>query len=569
LTAWTRRVAVLVALLGVTVLSDLTWAERRQDKELNGYLVADRIDLGVLLHVVVQDPNGVEYVRGKPTLRIIRTHPRGGMLAVGADGARWVGRSRAPVQWYCSEDAEPLILHDDSLPDSLLVYGSEGAGKTTAQAMWCYFRALERISQGHAGEIGMTAPTAERAGFIKEAIEKTWSPHWVHWNERHQSFRMPTGLSIKLRSTKRQSVASGSPIQGYNWSDAGSDEIQDSLDADSDIESRLRDAPGGRAKRFATATAKDSPEFRAWRDKQMSAVINGRPLWHKAVMLAARSPFMWPGFIDTKRAAMTEREFRRRYGAEDLGPERQLYYSWSHAESIRPRPLVGAADVTLRELAPWSPNASILLGHDPGKRQDVTLFLKAYQVRGQQDPWWFVVDEVTTDGENYENHVASVVARLRGTWGTNLLDRHGRPVADGQTALVRADPFTDNGRDEDRPDLTAYRVWQKQGLDIRPAAFRPGTAVRSVVPKEARIDMVNTLLCAADGNRRLYVACDDRRLPVAPKLVDALETMERDVANRAEWERKDGRDKSHWPAALGYALWAIEKPRLGRRLGAA
>ena len=65
------------------------------------------------------------------------------------------------------------------------------------------------------------------------------------------------------------------------------------------------------------------------------------------------------------------------------------------------------------------------------------------------------------------------------------------------------------------------------------------------------------------------VGCDDRKAPAAPKLVHAIETAERDAANRAEAERKDDRDVSHWPAALRYALWSVEKPRMAGRLGAA
>jgi hypothetical protein len=265
-----------------------------------------------------------------------------------------------------------------------------------------------------------------------------------------------------------------------------------------------------------------------------------------------------------------------------------VFYSWSRNEcdlldyegnavvrngkvvrrpgNLAPRPLIGATDVTMRELAPWSPNASILLGHDPGKRKDVTLFFKAFQVRGHADPWWFVVDEVTTEGVIYEAHVQAVLRRLQDKWGVDKYDGKGRLTT--TRSLVRADPFTDNGRDEEHPDLTKYRIWQRHKIDIRPAAYRPGTNQRTVVPLEARIDMVNTLLCNTDGECRLYVA-NDGGVVAAPKLVDAFESMERDDANRAEHERKDDRDKSHWPAATGYALWAIEKPRLDRLRGAA
>ena len=58
------------------------------------------------------------------------------------------------------------------------------------------------------------------------------------------------------------------------------------------------------------------------------------------------------------------------------------------------------------------------------------------------------------------------------------------------------------------------------------------------------------------------MACDSNRKPVAAKLVEALERMERDGNNKAERDKKDKHDLSHWACALGYALWSIEKPRL-------
>ncbi len=583
----TRWVAILlaVALAGCTMLSDIAWRERRQAKHRDDQRKVEQVDMGVVLHVVRADPDGVEYIRGKPPLQILRSHRRGGTVAIDKNGARFVGRSPHPVQWYCSEDAEPLILHGDDLPDNLLVYGSEGAGKTTAQAMWCFFRVLDRIALGYRGEIGLTAPVAERLEFVKKAIRDYWSPTWYRWVERRSAFELHVGISVKLRATKRQSEATGSPIQGYNWSDAGSDEIQDSLDADSDIESRLRDAPNGKGKRFATATAKDSPEFRTWRDRQLTATVDGRPVWHKAEMLAARSPFMTAAFIAQKRATMTLREFERRYEAKDLGPERQVYYSWRrHIEdgdrrlpgNLRPLP-IGAVDVTRRELSRWGPNVGVLVGHDPGKRQHVSEFLKAYEypderrrdAQGRPLPplvRWFVVDEVTTPECTIESHVAKVLGRVREKWNCQKLAWDGGRAEGSASALVRIDPHTTTG--EEHPDRTVYSQWRSAGFQTFAAAYGP-TQKPTPIKVEARIDLVNTLLCNADNERRLFILSDDRGEPVAPKLVAAFEMMERNEAGKAEHENKDESDRSHWPAAVAYALWSIEKPRVDAMRSAA
>lgn len=552
-----------IALAGCSLASDVVMRERRQARWRAEHSQVTRVDHGVVLHVVVADPDGIEYVPGKPKLRIIRSHHRGGMLALDKNGARWDGRSINPVQWYCSEDAEPLILHDDSLPNSLLVHGSEGAGKTDAQSKWCYFRALERISQGYTGQIGMSAPVAERLELIKQAIVRNWSPNWYRWNERHSEFRLHTGLSIKLRATKQQSKASGSPWQGYNFSDAGSDEIQDSLDADNDIASRIRDAPGQNGKRFATATAKDDPAFRNWRDQQLKATLpDGRKAWHRADMLVSRSPFTTKHFLELQRATMSLREYQRRFEAKDGGPERQVYHSWDRTQNIRPIP-ANARDVTARELAGSGRNIAVLAGHDPGKRIDVTMFLKAYELPdarrpdGSRDsrPRWWIIDEITGQlGETHEKH-AKLVLEKANALGCNIRDRNNALV-DGPRLLVRADPHTRGG--DEHPGQDLYAIWIKQGIDIRPAAYVPTTTKPMAIKPESRIELINTLFCDAEGTRRLFVAS----VGAAPKLIESVETMERDLAGRAEHERKDDRDKSHWPAALAYALWSPEKPRV-------
>ncbi len=46
----------------------------------------------------------------------------------------------------------------------------------------------------------------------------------------------------------------------------------------------------------------------------------------------------------------------------------------------------------------------------------------------------------------------------------------------------------------------------------------------------------------------------------------AVWVCERNEAGEAERERKDADDLSHWPAAVGYALWQVESPRINRLL---
>src|SRR5690606_25125431 len=104
-------------------------------------------------------------------------------------------------------------------------------------------------------------------------------------------------------------------------------------------------------------------------------------------------------------------------------------------------------------------------------------------------------------------------------------------------------------------------AWKLAGFKALSAAYNAKGEGKGRVPKEARIEMVCRLLCNAAGERRLFVACDERRQPAAPRLVAALELSERDEAGKAETQRKNKQDLSHWPAALGYALWPYERLR--------
>ena len=573
-----RRIVIasLVAFaLGCCMRTSLAWEVRRAQGEVDGYLSqVDRyVDFGVELRVVRQDlERGQQLLDGKPPVVVLRTIPLGGMVDTKADPPQIVGPSRNPQVWYCSEDQEPLILHEDELPLGLLVYGSEGAGKTTCLAMWHFVRVLEHI--GEAREGGQTAPTEPRLEMVRAEMRKLYRPEWYRYRASEDVFVFADGggrgdevsTRIRLVSTHKQSAAEGSRVQGFNWSWCGRDEAQDQVDAHEDIESRGRAARDGKYRQLATATAKDNPRWRAFRDQLLSSVVKGEPLWQKHTLLITRSPFITKEFIEAKAASMSPREYARRMEARDVPPERVLYNAWDHDANLRPVP-PNAVDVTKEILAPWAPahqGLSVLVGHDPGNLFDVSILLKAYRLPRFRTVLWWIVGEVTTEQSTTEAHCETLLAQLAERFNCNLRGRGGGVA--GDRALVRADPYGNTGTDDKRPDRTVYTVFREHGLIIHPAAYVASTGKVKVgrVPKEGRIDMMQTLFCAQSGVRRLFVACDERKRPAAPRFVEAVETCERDEIGRAETQRKDRRDPSHWPAAGGYALWAIEKPKLGK-----
>lgn len=543
--------------------TDLTWREKRLERELREQVERpDRyVDIGVALRTVVADPNGRELLDGKPRMRVIAEQRFGGILDTALDTPGLIGPSRDPVIWHCSEDQAPIVLHGDDLPLFLLAYGSEGAGKSTAIAMWHYFRWLEHLGERREG--GCTAPTNKRLEMVRGEMVRIYPAAWFRYSKVDQIIDFVDGTRIALVSTHRQSADEGSRVQGYSFSWTSRDELQDQLDVHEDLQARGRAAKRGRYKQLGTATAKDNPKWREFKDVLLAAVSKGgEKMAARYTMLGRRSPFVDASFWDAMEATMSEREYRRRVLAEDVGPERETYHAWDREKNLIRIPELWD-DCTALELAAWGANLTGLGGHDPGTLWDVTLILKAFRPHPRALPSWIVVDEINTEQSTTEQHVAKLLERIRGTHRMNLLDRHGRTSVDGNQLFTRADPYSDSANDDDQPDRSVYTIFRGHGLRILPATFSKKNPTKpGRVPKNAGIDMVNTLFCNARGERRLFVAKDERGRPCAPKLVESIESSARDTDGKAETQKKNKADISHWTATLRYALWSIERPRL-------
>lgn len=505
-------------------------------------------------------------IPGKPPLAVMSTKRIGGRWDCVL--RRFSGAPTRWIVWHVSERQAAVILDEDPVRTRTLLYSAEGGGKTVTGAMWAIAQVIRLATVGVIVAGGATAPTHERLQTLVKAVREriptddartsTFGSIATYYADARE-MRFVTGHVLQFRSTKKQSTATGSPVQGFTWGFSLDDELQDTVEngADPDIEARLRGARISR--RLGTATAKDSPNWRTFRDSKLST-----PDWGIERIRYDENPFVWSEHWDRMQRNMSPREWRRRGLALDVGPERMLYYRWERGENLRPIPQIGATDVTRTELAGYGRNLDLLIGYDPGKRYDVSVMLKAYRVQGSGEIHWWVVDELTTEQSTTEHHVLALVARVRAKWGCNLLDLRNRPLDGSPMMLVRADP---TGNTEDKPDLTVYTVFKQHGIDIRPAAYAPVVQGKPVAPKhgrigkEARIDLVNTLLGDARGVRRLFVNSENG-VPVAPRLVESLELSERDVAYRAEIKDKHKPDLTHWTTSLGYALWAVEKPRL-------
>lgn len=560
------------------MISNLTYRKRLQERAILEDRVAqylqrstdfDRyVDIGVVLCTVVADPDGEELIPGKPRMRIVRRTQHGGLLDTRT--GELVGPSRSPRTWYCSEDQEVIAKHDDEAPLGQLVDGSEGAGKTTVLPQWHYFRWLEHLGEQREG--GQTAPTKKRLRMFLKELRAQFPRSWYRYIKSEELVLLCDGTRIQLVSTHQRSADEGSPVQGYSWSWCGRDELQDQVAVHEDIQARGRSAKivAGvqRYKQCATGTMKTDATVRSLR-----AMLLKSGDWIRRLLLIARSPFVAPSFVEAQRRVMSDREFRRRFLAEDLPPELATYPAWDRELNTVCFP--GGAppddweDVTQLELARQGAAFAALGGHDPGALFDVTELLRAYQTpetyriaRVRKEPprcVWVVFDEITTERTTTEQHVDVVLKRVRPKWRLNLLDRKGEQSAEGPRMFIRADPY---GNNDSKPDRSCYTVWRNAGVRIEPAAYSPDGKRPGRVPKDAGIELVNTLFCNAAGERRLFVAVDEQSQPCAPQLVSALESDERDSDGKAETAKKNVHDISHWPASLRYAVWAIERPRL-------
>lgn len=515
------------------------------------------IDLAIELRVVAQDlDEGCAYVPGLPGLRPLAVHRIGGRLDRVTRSI--VGPPERYLVWYVGKKQADIIVERDLPQSRTLLYSAEGGGKTVLGVQWLLWGMVLDVCAGTPGPRGKvvnnlaTAPVREKVLNLVEkigervpidSVREMRPGAWGTFYADRREIRFPAlGHTIKLIATKRQSAATGSPVQSISVKRSLDDELQDTAEngADPDIEARLRGWE--RTERLGTASAKDSSTWRRFRDAKLAS-----PDWRIERIRFDENPFEWPSRWEVMRRNMSAREWQRRGLAMDVGPERMLYTAWDPERSLRPVPRIGAKDITAQVLGGFH----ALVGHDPGTLHDVSIVLKCYEVERRR--CWWVIDEVTTDGTTTEQHIAELGRRLRDTWQLQY------PQADEPKAIVRCDPYGDSDNKTDRSVYTSFKL---AGFRCLSAAYSKNGLGTGRIDREARIEMVQRLLCNAADERRLFVACDEKRVPAAPKLVDALEMSEREEGTgKAERGKKGKKDLTHWPAALGYALWPYERVR--------
>jgi hypothetical protein len=296
-------------------------------------------------------------------------------------------------------------------------------------------------------------------------------------------------------------------------------------------------------------------------------MLIGSGRWVRRDLSIYFSPFVTAKSIADKIAMMDRREALRRYGnpdgtVDDLLPELAVFPSWDRKRNLVNRPLI-ATDVTAAVLSPYQsymqPGArfSLACGHDPGVIFNTTEICKLIMFGGT--PTWTVVGEFRTEQTTARAHAVGLKEYLQRNFGVET---------GGAKAAIFIDP---HGKADLATDYqTHYMAMQSVGLD----AFNPAP-MTGRIHRGARIQMLNRLMepvalglggagappLVGGIAPRLVVALDERGQPVAPHLVHSFETM-RKRPGETDPEgvvRKDEKDPTHPPAALGYLLWPFEQ----------
>ncbi len=447
-------------------------------------------------------------------------------------------------------------MRDAATPDKALVYGAFGSGKTRMVSMAAVILALSLCEQGYTEARhlrgGATAPTQERRDIIISGLEEVCRPEWFIFRSKKCNWSFPAlNVTLEVRAAKAQSNTTGNPIQGQNWAFAVMDEVQDQVDAYPHVLARGRSAPGGRYPVIGSATAKDSMAWREFRDGLSKD-------WLIERLTGPSNAFVWPSFWDELRRNLSARDAKRMVDALDVGPERAIYPAWVREENLRPIPRVGAKDWTAHILNGAGPNHVMLAGHDPGVLRNVTTLSRAFLVGKRHQVDWFTVAEFFTEQTTTEQHAEEFRSWLQRVHGVQY-PGHGE-----ESILIRVDPWT---KTDTGTHKSVHDQFSALGFKVLSAAYTEKGEGRGRVPLRASVEMMNRLMCAADGTRRYFIAQGDDGKPLAPETMRSIELSEWDPYGMHEVSRKDDKrkDPTDFTSTLRYKFWAYERFR--RQMG--
>ena len=424
-----------------------------------------------------------------------------------------------------------------------LALGSQGGGKTEGVIVCAALLAL-----WHAGRTGgVVAPTRARVKVVWRKFLKTLPAHWIREvRPGDQEIILVNGSLIQFFAGKKQGKHTGSPLAGNDWFWAVEDEQQD-IDDDTleEVDARGRVNPGYQV--FSSATNEPYGHF-----QRRLKEYGSNPSRRVVKFTGPDNAFVDPAHWQNLRENWDPDSFRRKILCEELPVDGRVYPAFTIADSVRaapPIPQVGMSpDVTWKiTQEKFGTPYQYIVGVDFGMRVTASVILKAYRPQGAAmwaptERQWFVLDEVVTEHRTTD-------------WHANTLLYWFEQRGCGPESFVC---FTGQDSNSTNPERSDFVLFKRRQINIMRASY----AKRLAVPH--RYSMVNALLHAADGKRRLFVDCDASGRAKAKKVIDSFEALRLNSSDRAETYgkgTKGGEDLTHYTDALGYALFPFESFR--------
>lgn len=420
----------------------------------------------------------------------------------------------------------------------LMVLGGPGSGKTRSLSLGSLFHGGGLLDLRSHLTWGMVGATNERVrDVVVKDLDGVIPPSWIDDKlteamKGGNFIRLVNGCFFEFVSAQQSSARAGTKIQGRSWNGGGVDETQNLHDkAQMDIDERGR-REGRRYFVMETATNFGQGHFEMRKERYKSS------RFHEIARLnPLENPFIDPGYWERFKEFYSEHDWKQRVMAEDVAAEQLVYAPFSYNDNIMPAPRGDEYDVT-RELTKdrfHDPRGwNWVVGTDWGSLCTVSIWLKAFRNLRYGDIDWWAMREDTSGSHTHAGQHAKKLAA------------HCHP----SDFIVVADPGI-NTKDVDKSD---YELARREGLTVRPAHHEP-------IRVKHRVSMLRTLLCDANGRRRLFIHCDNNRAPACPKLVQSLLTQQYDDRGNPENVRKDYSDPTHWPAATSFGLHPFERLR--------
>lgn len=433
-----------------------------------------------------------------------------------------------------------LEAFDQAARRRTMALGSQGGGKTEGIVCVAVLMAL-----WHPGKIGgVVAPNRGRVETVWDKFVKSIPPEWVAREQPKPgggTITLANGSILQFYGAKRQGRKGGSSFAGKDWWWAVEDEQQD-MDQHTLEEVDARGRINENFQVFSSATNEPYGEFQR-RVKEYEA----NPAYGVCRFTGPENAFTPLKFWEDLKANWDPESYRRKILCEDVPTEGRVYGAFSMSENVKQRPAspqVGrSSDITAEVTnSKYQEQYDYVVGTDFGLRTTCSVILKAFRSPGSWasiDRQWWVIDEIIAEQKTTDWHAAQLLEWFKGD-------------ASKFVAITGQDS---NSTD---PDRSNFVLFKRKNINIVRAAYGRKLAVAH------RYSMINALLHAADGKRRLFVDCDGSGRARAKKTVDSFLELRLNASDRAETYgkgTKGGEDMTHYTDAVGYALFPFESLR--------